>query len=693
MDRHFIDELVDKLGRLRRDFDAAAPDPTLLADLIRELGRLRDRLRARASGVEASNLDQGDFLAGILAHSPDVISILDREGRFLFLSRAAPGRDPSALVGSDSRNFLAEEHRQLWHDTIERTVKSALPQHVVLHSVGRYWWDSRIVPIKRGDRVTWLLAIARDISAQKHAEAALEVKEQQLALALEASRMGLWTWNVPEDQVTWDAAAKRIFDWPEDSDNIRYEDFQKRVHPSDRERVDRTVAAAIESGEYPDLTCRIVLPDGSTRWILAKGKVIKNAAGKTVSLVGGVVDVSYGKQTEAQHQRSQKLEAIGQLAGGVAHDFNNLLVAILGNAELAKRRQSDADRAVLLDDLIAAGNRAAALTRQLLVFSRRQPLDETVLEMNSLLADTVKLLSRLLPENIHLEVEPASNVPPVLGDRGQLEQLIVNLCVNARDAMPGGGKLVLKTGRFVLGADAKERAPWARPGTYAFVEVTDSGSGIGPEVLEHIFEPFFTTKAEGTGLGLATAYGVSKRHRGFISVESELGVGTRFRIHLPESQSTPVEDDAIEPVSVEGGRETILLAEDEEPVRAVVTRILERAGYRVIPAEDGARAVELYRQHAADIDLVLLDAVMPRKSGIEALQEILDASAAVAAVLCSGYSEAPNRLSEFSQEVAFVPKPYEPDTLLSVVRQRLDETAPAREAGAAGSTASPSGKR
>lgn len=329
--------------------------------------------------------------------------------------------------------------------------------------------------------------------------------------------MGQWCWNVARDEVTWDAAAKRIFGFDQGREDITYATFLDRVHPEDVERVKEHVAAALQTGLYPDLESRIVLPGGIERWALMIGRVLHDADGKPTDLIGGIVDITQSKANEAQLRRTEKLEAIGQLAGGVAHDFNNLLVAIMGNVELARRIDDPSLRDAHLSESLLACSRAADLTRQLLAFGRKQQLLETELDVNEVIADTMKLLRRLLPSSI-ADIESASEGGTVLGDRGQLEQVLVNLCVNARDAMPDGGRLMIHVAERELEPRHRESHPWARPGRHVVVSVRDSGTGISPEVIDRVFEPFFTTKPHGTGLGLASAYGIVKQHGGVLRV-------------------------------------------------------------------------------------------------------------------------------------------------------------------------------
>ncbi len=652
-------------------------DRELIARLIGDLERLHagldDEPDSAAGAFDGKDVDRAQWLAGILAHSPDVISVLDLAGMLLYVSRTPTGQDPAPYSGHHSSEFVPPPFRDAWMQALERAVESGQPQHVEVFSSGDFYWDTRIVPIRQSGRVTWLLTIGTDITAQRRAEAALAMQHEQLQLALEASGMGQWSWDIANDRVVWDSATKKIFDWPEEKEDIDFSAFLERVHPADRERVRKAVMTTVESGGHQTIQCRIVLSDASTRWIFCKGRVLKDGQGKACSLLGGVMDVTHAKRTDEQLQRAAKLEAIGQLAGGVAHDFNNLLVAILGNIDLAKLCQDERERSQRLADATEAANRAAELTRQLLVFGRRQPLEQAPVDCHALLDDTLRLLGRLLPETIRVELRRAADLPRVFGDRGQLEQVVVNLCLNARDAMPRGGTLCVETELTHVDSRFRETRPWARPGNYVVIRVTDTGIGIAPDQLDHVFEPFYTTKSSGTGLGLATAYGVVKRHGGLLHVRSEVGRGTTFEAFLPAAEQAPLEARSETDQPERGGRETILLAEDEAAVGAVITRMLERVGYRVVSVEDGQQAVDRYRDAPEKFSLLLFDAVMPRKGGPEAIAEIRALNPDIPAIVCSGYTEAAGSWGGIGERVQFVAKPYEPDHLLGIMRRLLDK--------------------
>ena len=648
-------------------------DRELAERLLGEMARLRQSLeaRARSDAGPGVGVDEGKWLSSILGHSPDVISIMDPSGRLHYLSRAVPERNTIEFLGADTSSFLVPADRPRWQDAIKRALDTGEVQQLEVQSNNKQWWRTRLISIKRADGAVWVLAIGTDVTAQRQAERALADARQERDLALEASGMGQWRWNVERDEVLLDEVSKRIFGWPADARGLTYATFLEAIHPDDREMVGLHTDRVLVTGRFLDLGCRIVQPEGKVRFILLKGKVRIGAHGRPCELFGGLLDVTESKELETSQRRIQKLEAIGQLAGGVAHDFNNLLVAIVGNVEMAKRASAD-EREEMLDEALQACTRATHLTQQLLAFARRQTVPDTAVNLNELLGDTVRLLRRLIPENIEIDLVGLPPLPLILADRGQIEQVVMNLCVNARDAMPTGGKLSLQTETVAINGKFRESHPWARPGRYVLLTVTDSGCGIAQNHLDLVFDPFFTTKENGSGLGLATVYGIVKRHGGLIHVSSERGKGTTFNVYLPVSEREAADHGVKPDEAVRGGPETILIAEDEPHVRAVVVRILSGAGYAIIEARDGQEALELFKAERSRVDLVLMDAVMPRMGGPEALAEIRLLAPQLPVIISSGYTETSGG-PIVHLAAAFLPKPYEPDALLRIVRRTLDE--------------------
>ena len=395
-------------------------------------------------------------------------------------------------------------------------------------------------------------------------------------------------------------------------------------------------------------------------------------------------DVTDRKQAEeekeklrAQLQQAMKMEAVGRLAGGVAHDFNNLLTAILGNVSLALLKLPPSDPAgSLLAEANKAAESAASLTQQLLAFSRKQIIKPEDLDLNTLIEDMKKMLARLIGEDIELKTVPGGDLGPVKVDAGQFERILVNLAVNARDAMPEGGKLLIETGNVDLDEAYCVMHPYVRPGRFVMLAVSDTGHGMSAEVKRQIFEPFFTTKPKGTGtgLGLATIYGVVKQADGSIEVDSEVGKGTTFRIYLPRVEGAAAKPpDPSPPMEPLEGSETVLLVEDEEIVRNLGVRILAEFGYRVMHAGNGDEAIELAGGHGERIDLLLTDVVMPGMSGRELANRLTRTRPETKVLFTSGYTDdAIVHHGVLDEGVSFLGKPYSPSALARKVREVLD---------------------
>jgi PAS domain S-box-containing protein len=442
--------------------------------------------------------------------------------------------------------------------------------------------------------------------------------------------------------------------------------FLQVIHPDDRERTLEALRRLEQGALVLDFEVRCRHKDGTYR--LLSWRAVAEPERGTFYAIGR--DVTDRKALEAQLRHSQKMDAIGRLAGGVAHDFNNLLLAVLGNVDFARTEPDPGHRCEYLDEATRAARRATELTRQLLTLSRRQPLHRASLDLNEVVQGTVKLLRRLIPAHIEVDVIPGHALAHVSADRAQLEQVILNLALNARDAMPAGGRLVLETENVLVNGSYKKTHPWARPGRYVLLTVTDSGTGMTPDVQERVFEPFFTTKApgEGTGLGLATVYAIVEQHGGMLHLYSEVDHGTTFKVYLPATERLAERVGPKLDARVQGGSETLLVAEDEAIVRHVVVKILEDAGYRVLTATNGAEAVSVFQEHRDAIDLVLLDLVMPKQNGLETWEQIRAIRPDVRVLFTSGYSD----VHRIGPEHQLLQKPYEPDLMLRRIRGLLD---------------------
>ena len=455
------------------------------------------------------------------------------------------------------------------------------------------------------------------------------------------------------------------------------------IHPEDRARAIAEAAAAFESGNGGISQYRLVARDGRILWVEARTTVVKNAEGRPVGMRGVMMDITAGKETdraksqlEEELRQAQKIESIGRLAGGVAHDFNNLLTAINGYADLMLEDLADDHRwRGAVTEIRRAGERAADLTGQLLAFSRRQLLQPRVLDLNVLVTESTKMLTRLLGEDIEVITSLDPTLGHVTADAGQLHQIILNLAVNARDAMPRGGQLTIETQNVVL--DEEQLHLSLPPGAYVMLAVSDNGSGMDQETLSRIFDPFFTTKesTKGTGLGLSTVYGIVKQSGGTIFVYSEPGRGTTFKIYLPRSDKavSATTEPRVE-VDTLRGSETVLVVEDEEAVRRLIEQALRKYGYRVIEATNGAEALRVCENHDPPIRLMVTDVVMPGMSGRELAARVREQLPDLRVLYMSGYTDdTVIRHGLLDASMFFLQKPFTPSALARKVRETLDQ--------------------
>jgi len=417
--------------------------------------------------------------------------------------------------------------------------------------------------------------------------------------------------------------------------------------------------------------------DGDLFWVSLTMSPLKDADGHSTKLMAIMEDTSERRKLEAQLNQSQKLEGIGQLAGGVAHDFNNILTGIMGYAYLAHLNMQKGDPLrECIQNILDYAEKATTITKSLLTFSRKQATYPSHCNLNDLISNFQKFLRHLLPENIEIQTEFTDQSLDVLVDQVQIEQVIMNLATNARDAMPEGGRFVMTTHLVELSDEFFNVHEYGKAGSYAEITVEDTGCGMDRQTQEKIFEPFFTTKEQGkgTGLGMAIVYGIIKKHNGFIAVESDSGQGTRFRIRLPIIHAVePKDDKKTETILSSRGTETILIAEDEPGICELITTVLTEQGYEVISTSDGEEAVAKFTENKDKVALVMLDNIMPKKSGKEACREILILKPDVKVIFMSGYSQNMIDIGETKdKEVHFLQKPVLPSNILKKVREVLD---------------------
>ncbi len=529
-----------------------------------------------------------------------------------------------------------------------------------------------------------LLVTIRRAMERREAEEALQKSEASLTQAQHIAHVGSWTLDLETNEQLWSQETYRIFGVSPEDFGASQEAFLDCVHPEDREALLKAAEDALNTREPYQVEHRIVRPDGEVRIVIEQAEVSTDESGHQI-LVGTVQDITERKRAEeerenlqAQLLQSQKMEAVGQLTAGIAHDFNNLLTAINGFAQLIQLRLAPDDPTQeMVGRIWDSGQRAAGLVAQLMAFSRKQIIDPRVLDLNAVVADLDDMLRRVIREDVELEMVPAPDLWPVKVDPTQMEQVIVNLVVNAADAMPNGGRLTIETSSVVLDEDYLADHPEAEPGEHVLLAVSDTGVGMSPEVQAHIFEPFFTTKerGEGTGLGLATVYGGVQQNGGHISVYSQEGQGTTFKIYLPRAEeSAELSPRGEGAKAMPAGGETILLVEDEAELRELARQVLENQGYTLLEAGDGPQALDVASSHAGPIHLLLTDVIMPGMSGSTLSERLVQGRPDVRVLYMSGYADDTiKHHGVLEKGTAFLQKPFNPLDLARKVRAVLDE--------------------
>jgi PAS domain S-box-containing protein len=592
------------------------------------------------------------ILSEIIEKSPAAISVLRAPDLIYELV------NPAFQALAPGKQLLGSRFSEIWDDASQgmvanlhnvistgrafeavdspRTVQrlpGAPPETIFLTSS----WIPLVGPSGSPDRI---LTLATDTTERKRQEDRLRSSEARLARAQKMANLGSWEQDLESGEVELSEDACRIFGVPAEESQTTMECLFSLVHPEDQASVRATMGNAPSREGCSQIDHRIILSDGRERFLRLYVELLGSEAAPG-RLLGTVQDVTEYKQLEEKYRRSQRLEGIARLAGGIAHDFNNLLVVINGYAQLilSEVRAEDPlwDRA---QQILNAGNRAAALTRQLLAFSRKQVMRPRVINLDRMLTDLAKMLRRLIPENIQIKQNVTPELWNVRGDPDQIEQVVMNLVVNARDAMPKGGVLTIATSNVELGEQDVKGFFDLKPGRYASLMVTDTGTGMTAETKRRIFEPFFTTKAvgDGTGLGLSMLHGIVKQHGGEVSFYSELGLGSTFKVYWPATDQ-PNESAASTagPGIAYHGNNTILLVEDDEKVRKVVLTMLLQQGYKVLEISQSSNAVGVASEHDGPLDLLLTDVVMPHMNGQELAEQVLALRPGIKVVFMSGY--------------------------------------------------------
>ena len=585
--------------------------------------------------------------------------------------------DPAERVGQELSEFLSPEEMEEIASVIADALQGArVTREVRLRNLDI---DLSVQPVRDGaGEVVFAVVTAQDVTSRKRAELELRESERWLRRSQGIARIGHYVYDVGTNTWTGSEMLDSLFGidgrFPRTAAG-----WLGIVHPEDRATMQAYLGEILADGSRFDREYRVVdQASGETRWVHGLGELQRGPGGESLQLVGTIQDITARRRAADELRQAQKLESIGRLAGGIAHDFNNLLTVILSCGEEASQElgRGSVPEPGLVEDIVAAARRASGLTRQLLAFARKQTFAPELVDLNEILRSSGKLLGRLLGEDVRIVEELQPDAWTVRCDPVQVGQVVMNLAVNARDAMPAGGTLTLSTENLEVGAEGPRPIDSMPPGRYLRLTVRDTGQGMSPETMEHLFEPFFTTKppGTGTGLGLSTVYGILKQAGAHVAVDSAPGRGSTFAIYFPRAKDGEA-GQATRAGRRPGGNETVLVVEDDGKVREVTVRALESAGYRVLAAGGGYEALQLVRGEPGPVHLVLTDVVMPGIGGREIARQVLEWRREASVLFMSGYThDAIDREGVLDEGIEFLQKPFTASTLLDRVRTLLDRS-------------------
>lgn len=642
---------------------------------------ITDRLEAREQ-LEKQQL----FLRNVIDNAPNSIYVMDSDHRIVLTNKIFAemyGLSEDDIIGKNPADLMPDTtYAELFKDDERAIFSGELPrisrEHIVLDRTGsKRWLYTNKVPLKGpSGTVDYLLGISSDITVLMETEAALRKSEERLSTIFNMAKDAIFIKDRALVYTDINPAMAQLFRQPVEA-IIGKSDFD--LFSEEEAKAIRVIDNRILNGEIIEEEHVLKINNIPRTFNVIKVPMRDNV-GKIIAIIGIARDLTERKRLESQFIQAQKMESIGRLAGGIAHDFNNILTVIIGSAEYAllSLKQDTS----LYDDLIEIKNnadRAANLTRQLLAFSRQQIIEPRIIDLNTIVYDMDKMLRRIIGEQIELELKLREGLWNVNMDPGQVQQILTNLIVNSRDAFTSGiGKIVIETDNIILDEQYIKVHGGASSGEYAMLAVSDNGVGMDEETKSHIFEPFYTTKelGKGTGLGLATCYGIVKQNNGSIWVYSESGIGTTVKIYLPRSKSNGTRDDVVlTRIEMTGGNETLLLVEDEAPLKNLATKILKSKGYTVFNAQNGEDALELFDKAAIQgLHLLITDVVMPKMGGIELAQRVKKLYPDVKVLYMSGYTDSTIVAQGIlDHNVEFLQKPFTPTSFLQKIRTVLDK--------------------
>ena len=672
-----IAQSADVLGLLA--FMLSCAIIVAMADLLRQA-------RVQIANAEAVRQSEAGLMV-FVDQAPAAIAMFDLDMRYLAASARWRNeyRLPADIIGLPHYNVFPDIPER-WKDINTRALAGEVVQsddEELRRADGAIQWFRREVRPWHHPRdgIGGIVIFSEDITARKMAEADAKASAERFQLIAQATNDAIWDWDLKSGNVWWNDGLKRMFGY-EPADFARGPDaWMSHVHPDDRALADQS-HIPLFNGDIPswENEYRFIRSDESVATVAVRGAVVRDDTGRAIRVFGSIQDVTTRRELDAQLRQSQKLEAVGQLTGGVAHDFNNLLTVIIGNAEALVGRLSDDKQLRVLAQMIeTAADRGAELTKRLLAFARRQPLEPRAVQVDKLIAGLDGLLRRTLSEDIEIEIVGRAGLWQAVIDPGQLESAILNLAINARDAMPGGGRLTIETANTALDTAYARAHDEVTPGQYVLMSISDTGHGMDASTIARAFEPFYTTKevGKGSGLGLSMVYGFIKQSSGHINIYSEPGHGTTVKLYLPRApDGAHAEIEEAETSAPPDGNERILVVEDDDLVREFVSELLGSLGYRTIGARGGADALQILKSEP-DIDLLFTDVVMPGgMNGRQLADKSREIRPDLRVLFTSGYTEnAIVHHGRLDRGVLLLSKPYRRRDLALKVRQALDEQA------------------
>ncbi len=633
-------------------------------------------------------------IESIYTHVPAGLCVVDSDLRFVRINDRLAEINGVSVAGHLGRTVrevlpdLAGELEPLFRTVLDtgepilrREVRGTTPAQP---KVERHWLAS-YCPLREGGNVAGVNVVVVEITEQKREQETLQRSEERLQIALEGNSEGVWDWDIRKGPAVFSPGYARMLGYEPEEFAKDYDAWRSLVHPDDIGEVDRAHAEHIYGGKKFRVELRMRRKTGGWCWILSRGAVVeRDAEGNALRMIGTHMDITEQKLAEQERtrlqeqlQQAQKLESVGRLAGGIAHDFNNLLTVINGYSDLLLRELTPDDpHHEIITEIRKVGSRAAALTRQLLAFSRKQVLHPQPLIIDPVVRDMQHMISRLLGEDVELKLELNAGEAAVFHDPGQFDQVLMNLVVNARDAMPAGGTLTIATKSLDLAEPGQAEG---EEHSLVVIEVADTGMGMNEEVRKHLFEPYFTTKerGKGSGLGLSTMHGIIAQSGGRIDVESAPGAGSAFRIYLPKLQKPFSIPRSVEGITRLTGTETVLVVEDELQVRSYTCAALRAYGYHVLAAGSVQDALLVFKRERVSIDLVLTDVVMPGLSGRDLAAKLAQLHPAIKVLYMSGYtSDIITSHGMLEEGLVLIEKPFSPEELAQKVREVLGPPKP-----------------